>query len=82
MSCPNCGYCEKCGRSDNPWGVQPWPKPQPYHFDGSWICVCGQRVYSMQYHQCPVNPGPTRTTGTIQINDLVDRTTTGYNRTQ
>lgn len=28
-SCPNCGYCPHCGRS-NPTPIRPSPWPQPY----------------------------------------------------
>jgi hypothetical protein len=24
MSCPNCGYCPHCGRSDQPWYPNPY----------------------------------------------------------
>lgn len=33
-SCPNCGYCKACGRSNgptyHPWGVVPYYPYQPY----------------------------------------------------
>jgi hypothetical protein len=63
--CPHCGYCKHCGHTPSPemppWPAPLYPMPQPYRFDGSWICVCGQRVYSMQVHNCPLRIGPTWT---------------------
>ena len=57
--CPNCGYCDKCGRSDLKPAL-PLPTWQP---SLSWKCMyCGQTVYSYQYHSCG---GPTLTTYTI-----------------
>lgn len=63
--CPNCGHCKHCGHT--PEAVKPAPAAvphAPYYFDGSWICVCGQRVYSHQVHVCPQRIGPTWTTAT------------------
>lgn len=31
--CPNCGYCEKCGRSNQPYPyVRPYPYPYRYPY--------------------------------------------------
>ena len=94
MSCPNCGYCEKCGRSDDTLWKKLVPNTiprQPYFTDGSWICACGQRVYSMQYHICSQIPSPrwfsgqwsgATTTTTFTISGESGPNTSSYNRTQ
>lgn len=72
--CGHCGHCKHCGHTPEPVKpaapVFPWinPQPQPWRFDGSWICACGQRVYSHQVHSCPLGIGPTWTSsGSITL---------------
>lgn len=55
MSCPNCGYCDKCGRSN----TSPAPQPFPTTY---WCRLCG-RTHGM-YEVCPT-PWITYTTTTV-----------------
>ena len=54
MNCPNCGYCEKCGRANAP----NTPIPFPFPLLGGYRCACGAWVYPQQVHTCPVYTNP------------------------
>lgn len=46
MSCPHCGYCEHCGRSNGwrgyPWGVTPYWGQSTWTTGGNYQAAVGQ----------------------------------------
>lgn len=55
--CPKCGYCDKCGRSNQPSGLYPWPYyPHPWQYYPSWVTYSNGGGHAV----------PITTTGTTQ----------------